>query len=532
MSVSLDYKGKCGEGAYGVVYEAKMTTVSNDQTKTQKVAIKRNYGEVDTKGISCIREMNFLASLNHPCIIRLKSISVGDPFEKVKPWTPKPRRQDMKEDTHHFVMEYSDYELDKFIETSNNYHQYKTVMCQLLLGMEFFHSKGIVHRDIKPPNVLVSMKQNVPYGKFCDFGLSRYSSKFRPSTPGTVTSWYRAPEICCEYEDYDFSSDVWSLGCVFYEMVSSEPFITTKRDNDKKIFNDILKKLPDNFTLEYLQNYVKQGNSTFKVDTQRKKNINFENYFKSRVNVRDFNKKGGSILEFCDLLKGMLKLEPSERLTATECLNHPFFKSFEGFTRDMRKTYPPVKNTKTTINVIDCIERKWAVNVVFDIYNRREKIKWYSHDIIFQALRIFDDYLKLDYDKNKQEREVTKNTGKLLTKYETHIRIYTCIYIMYKYFSTLQEFYSWASIFPSNIVSSRDKSLLEIIDFEKYVIRNVCKYVVYKPLFLDLLNDEDEFNDTDEDEFDVKVFLTNYGNINSYEGTVKDLYDLIRKNCY
>ena len=87
--IRLDRKGKCGEGAYGIVYEAKLTVKNEDETKVQKVAVKRNYGDTVTKGVCCVREMNFLASLNHPCVIRLKSISVGDPFEKEKPWPKK-----------------------------------------------------------------------------------------------------------------------------------------------------------------------------------------------------------------------------------------------------------------------------------------------------------------------------------------------------------------------------------------------------------------------------------------------------------
>ena len=523
MSVSLDYKGKCGEGAYGIVYEAKMTISSDNETKTQKVAIKRNYGEVDTKGISCIREMNFLATLNHPCIIRLKSISVGDPFEKVKPWTPKPKRQDMKEDTHHFVMEYSDYELDRFIETSNNYNQLKTVMCQLLLGMEFFHSKGIVHRDIKPPNVLVSMKENVPYGKFCDFGLSRYNSKYRPSTPGTVTSWYRAPEICCEYEDYGTPSDIWSLGCVFYEMISSVPFITTKKDDDKRIFNDIIKSTPESYTVEYLQKFINKGEATFKADHKKKVTPSFEKQFKQLVNVRSFNKKGGTLLEFCDLLSGMLKLEPNQRMTAAECINHPFFDSYKTFYDNMRKTYPPVKNNSCKIKIIDCKERKWAVNILFELFNKRKKHKWYDHHIVFQSMRIFDDYIVQEYEKETEFK---------LSKYDTELYIYTCIYIMYKYFSTLQEFYSWTSIFPHYIVTNKEKSLPRIEEFEKYIIRKVCKYIVYKPSFLDLLNEESEERTEDEKLYDVKTYLINYGNISNYEGDIFDLYKEIRQFCY
>ena len=121
----------------------------------------------------------------------------------------------MVEDSHHFILEFSDGDLEDFYPKCNNYY-YLKVMCQTLLGIEFIHSKGVIHRDLKPGNILVSMgKDGLPYAKIIDFGLACHSSHYRPSTPGTVTHWYRAPEICCRYDYYDTATDMWSLGCVF-----------------------------------------------------------------------------------------------------------------------------------------------------------------------------------------------------------------------------------------------------------------------------------------------------------------------------
>lgn len=529
MSIRLDRKGKCGEGAYGVVYEAKLTVQKDNETKVQRVAVKRNYGDNGTKGISCLREMNFLASLNHPCIIRLKSISVGDPFEKEKPWTPKPKRHKMKEDSHHFIMEYSDYDLDNFMEKCNNFYQLKTVMCQLLLGMEFFHAKGILHRDIKPPNVLVSMEENIPYAKYCDFGLSNVPNKYRPSTPGTVTSWYRAPEICCEYSHYSFPSDIWSLGCVFYEIVTKSSFISTKKDDDKMIFSDIVKTHPENFTIQELEQFIKKGRSTFKADMPRSKKTSFYEMIKSEINVREFNKKGGTINEFADLLSRMLTLDPEKRYTAEQCIKHPFFKTFEKYYEDMRKKYPPVKNLDTNVVILNCIERRWAVNILFNIYNKRKKYKWFSYDLIFQALRLFDEYLDYAFNRDdvKLKHEVNEKQGRLNTKKEVEIYTYSCIYIMYKHYSTLYKFYPWTSIFPPDMINDETLNVME--EFEKYVIRKICKYVVFKPTFLDILSENKEEKDYQQLQLDIKNYFVNYGIIKSYEGNLMDLYKNIEK---
>ena len=91
---SIEKKDKLGEGAYGIVYAGAL----KERDKEIKVAIKRNYGDPENIGISCIREMNFLAFFSHPCITKLKHISIGDPFEKKCPMTPRPKRYDMKED--------------------------------------------------------------------------------------------------------------------------------------------------------------------------------------------------------------------------------------------------------------------------------------------------------------------------------------------------------------------------------------------------------------------------------------------------
>jgi len=530
--ISIDRKGKCGEGAYGVVYEAKLTIQKDDTTKVQKVAVKRNYGDKGTKGVSCIREMNYLASLNHPCIIRLKSISVGDPFEKEKPWTPKPKRNTLMEDSHHFILEFSDYDLDTFMDMCKNSHQLKTIMCQLLLGMEFFHSKGVLHRDVKPPNVLVSMEQNIPYAKYCDFGLSCTPNKYRPSTPGAVTSWYRAPEICCSYPDYSFPSDIWSLGCVFYEIITKKPFVSSKKDDDNMIFNDIIEALPDNFTLEELEQYIRKGNAKkmFKADIPKKKNTSFESMIKPNINVRDFNKKGGSITEFCDLLTHMLCLEPSKRYTATQCLAHPFFASFKTFSDDMRKKYPPIMNMNQRVAIIDCIERKWAVNVLFNIYNKRQKTKWYSHGNIFQALRLFDEYLDYAYSREdvKLKDEITEERGRLNTKREVEIYMYTCIYIIYKHLNCLNKVYLWTNIFPPHLIDDETLSVME--EFEKYIIRKISKYVVYKPTFYDMISDEPDVDKKSqaEKELDIKNYLVNYGMIDSYDGPLDELYKEVK----
>lgn len=527
----LDNKRKCGEGAYGVVYEANLTLKNNtnNTAETEKVAVKRNYGDSANKGISCIREMNFLASVIHPCVIRLKSISVGDPFENGKPWTPKPKRHRMKEDSHHFVMEFSDMDLDSFSEKCFNFHQLKTIMCQLLLGLEYIHSKGILHRDIKPPNILVSVIKNIPYAKYCDFGLSCVPNKYRPSTPGAVTSWYRSPEICCEYNDYSFPTDIWALACVFYEITIKRPFIQSKKDDDQIIFEDIITNHPNHFSMSELNTFMKKGDCKFKVRTnKKKKNRTFIDLIKPHLDVRSFNKRGGNIIEFSDLLDKMFILNPDKRITIQECLNHPFFNSFQSYIRDMRTKYPPITEIKREINIINCVERRWAANVFFSIYNNNKKYKWYSHDILFQAFQLFDRYLDHAFSEPNTVfiTPIRATTGQLNNKVETELYAYTCVYIMYKYYNTLYKIYPWSSIFPKKYIS--DENLIVIEEFEKYMIRKVTKYIIFNHSLIDILSNNYNVDTKNKDCLTIKNYLVNYGRVKEFKGCITTLYTDIK----
>lgn len=516
----IEKKNKLGEGAYGIVYAGAI----KERDKEVNVAIKRNYGDREILGISCIREMNFLAFFSgHPCITKLKHISVGDPFEKSCPMTPRAKRDGMVEDSHHFVMEYAGESLEKYyVNCTDNFH-FTIIMCQILLGIEYIHAKGVVHRDLKPANILVlhDEEDNLPYAKICDFGLSCFSSNYRPSTPGTVTAWYRAPEICCEYEDYSFPSDMWSIGCIFYEMFVKKPFIDCKIDSGKAIFKLIVSQTPEKLSVRELNEYINEGDCD-----------NFKSGYNDKVKKKSFegrlpnmdNKK-----QCAEIIEKLLIIDHTKRWTAKRCLSHPYFKELKTFISEMRSNYPPEKNKTRKLKIIDCIERRMAANIVIKLYNSREQIKWYTDHIIFHALRIFDEYLAKNYNPETNPRkEISRMGGQLLTEHQVELYFYTCIYMMYKYFSTLYRIYEWNKIFPRHLSINKNKKIIERI--EKELLEQICENIVFRPTLIEYLDDDYFDKNNQEKDLDIRKYLINYIDIGcNYEGTMEDLYLQIRE---
>lgn len=102
---------------------------------------------------------------------------------------------------------------------------YKFFLYQLLRGLKYIHSAQIVHRDLKPRNLLVNSNCDL---KICDFGLARplfQNIKANILTEYVATRWYRAPELLLSANHYTTSVDMWSVGCIFAEMLQRKPFL-------------------------------------------------------------------------------------------------------------------------------------------------------------------------------------------------------------------------------------------------------------------------------------------------------------------
>lgn len=195
---------KIGEGTYGIVYKAK------DKLNNQIIALKRIRLEAEDEGIpsTAIREISLLKELRHVNIVRLYDVVHTD------------RKLTL-------VFEYLDQDLKKYLDTCEGGlqpHIIKSFLYQLLAGVAYCHHNRVLHRDLKPQNLLINREGEL---KLADFGLARaFGIPVRSYTHEVVTLWYRAPDVLLGSRKYSTPVDIWSIGCIFAEMCNGKPLFT------------------------------------------------------------------------------------------------------------------------------------------------------------------------------------------------------------------------------------------------------------------------------------------------------------------
>ncbi len=526
---------KLGEGTFGIVYAA-----SSPRTKRQ-YAVKRNLVEDGTSFIGVSREVCVLNKLrNHPNIVRLEQVSIGHPFNGscFSPLAGQDRIS-QRDDSLHFVFKEASYDLYRFIYGSrtHDFRLIKQYMVDILLAVEFMHcSQRIIHRDLKPSNILIFTNERNSIGRYniasiCDFGLAKPYTYQGYQTPGAVTSWYRAPEIALGYPHYDYKIDIWSLGCIFYEMIAGKSFVSDIPDNNDDILSAILGSLPEELSMRKFRELIKSNKwrqiKLTPAHSPRVRRSFYQQLGLSSKGLAQFEREAGKIQIFCDLISNMLKFEWDQRFTATQCLEHPFFHDMKYIISETRKLYPPVPKKESPYNIHNCIERVWVSQMIIDIFNNRCNLPWYSDRSLFQAMDLFDRYLYVMFHNTEIPPNAVESDlkGFIHDKFGTELRFMTCLHLCVKYFSSIHYPIPFDDMVTEEFRTPEAKLIAE--NFEGGLITSCLGYNIYR---MTLYEAADQFNDK-LDHIDIRNLIILYSMNNSFTGlTPIELYRYYREH--
>lgn len=279
-----------GNGAYSHVCSA------NREGIERKVAIKKLIRPFLSAGEAkrTYREVCFLKHFHHGNVVDLLDI-----------FTPALTKMDF--DDLYVVSTFYSKDLktllkeEKLVES-----RIKSMVYQIMRGTQYIHSAGVIHRDLKPGNIGVTVDDRI---KILDFGLAR---AIGPEMTGYVqTRWYRAPEVILNWMNYNQTADVWSVACIMGEMYKGQPLIAGSSFTDQILKILSLVGSPNDSMLE-------KFTCSDIVECLK----GFEKYEKQNY-AKFFNTDNVQAL---DLLDRMLKLDVDVRITVNEALKHSFFR--------------------------------------------------------------------------------------------------------------------------------------------------------------------------------------------------------------
>lgn len=298
-----------GEGTYAVVYKGTQNSTGR-VVAIKKIKVREMKDGLD---MSAIREIRALKELRHPNIIELIEVY-------------------MQNYNLNLILEFLETDLEIIIKEKSVVFMpsdIKSWMLMTLRGLEHCHKNWILHRDLKPNNLLLASNGLL---KIADFGLAREFGDLHHMSYQVVTRWYRAPELLFGSRFYSEGIDMWAVGCIFAELMLRTPFLAG--DNELHQLETTFKAL---------------GTPTEAIWPGMKKlplYVDFENF--PRTSLRALFTAASN--EALDLLEKMLIFDPTKRISAENALKHKYFSESPRPTppENLPKITPKGKNTDSS----------------------------------------------------------------------------------------------------------------------------------------------------------------------------------------
>lgn len=285
---------KVGEGNYGVVYKAQDSSGEIYALKTIRL-------EAEDEGIpsTAIREISLLKELQHPNIVRL-----CDVIHTERKLT--------------LVFEFLDQDLKKLLDMCDrglDFNTTRSFLYQLLKGVSYCHQHRVLHRDLKPQNLLINREG---FLKLADFGLARaFGIPVRSYTHEVVTLWYRAPDVLMGSRKYSTPVDIWSVGCILAEMITGRPLFPGNADQDQldRIFRGL--GTPSERSWPQVVELPEWKSDFPQYEAKSWSGI-----------VPDLDPHG------VHLISQMLQYDPGQRVTAKAAMDHAYFRGLSETVRN------------------------------------------------------------------------------------------------------------------------------------------------------------------------------------------------------
>ncbi|CAI2375567.1 unnamed protein product [Moneuplotes crassus] len=284
---------KIGRGKYSDVYEG----INSDNDNFVAIKILK-----PVKKMKIRREIRVLKTLaGGPNIVKLLDVVRDKETKTPALITEYVNTGDMN--FRQLYKKFTDYDVREYI-------------FEILRGLEFCHSKGIMHRDIKPHNIMIDHEKRKV--RIIDWGLAEFYERGQEYNVRVASRYFKGPELLVGYQMYDYALDMWSLGCMFAGIIfEREPFF--KGDDNRDQLVKIARILGADRLIEYLDKYEIDLDEDLVEKCMKHKGKPWSYY----IEKSDPKLLSDDAIDFLDKL---LRYDHAERIMPTEAMKHPYFK--------------------------------------------------------------------------------------------------------------------------------------------------------------------------------------------------------------